>query len=386
MSSTSEPKYELIFEACKQEPDSVLLETYGHEINNWLEVLDTAYVHGVLPLVYKAVKNLSLPPDALQLFKAENLKIAQSNIQMSSELVRIAKLLDAYGISYMALKGPVLSNLIHGDAIQRQYTDLDILIEKNTIKSVGKLLYEEGYASEHPVSFLENKTLLDIGKDFTFRHEKSGIFLEVHWNLFIDRFIKNSSMNLFTPNALSSEINGYTVKTLDLEYLLVYLCLHGSQHFWERISWVVDIDRLLRRHPECDWDKVQCIIQDVKIASKFYLGLAVVKQMFNPDLPEEIERKLIPLSRARDQVFRFQFSREKETMNPKYRKRRVIHNKTLITDSRFDAFRNYTHMLFRIKEEDIYMMNLPYVLSPLYYLLRQARLIRVFFTSLGKNQ
>lgn len=376
---TYQPYYDLIIEACKTSPDDGQIRNQATSITEWSKLIDIAYMHGVLPLVYKTLKHHTdvVPSDAILLLKTYNMQIARTNMQMTSELLRVVKLLDEHGIKYMALKGPVLSQIIHGDTIQRQYTDLDILVEKEDIYRVGELLYANSYTSEHDLKFLKNKALLKIGKDFTFRHEESNIFIEVHWNLFIDRFIKNSSMNLFTPNLLNTQINYYTLKTLELEYLLVYLCLHGSQHFWERISWVVDIDRLIRLNTLIDWTMVQSIIEEVKIESKFYLGLAVVNTMFNTVLPDPIQEKIVKLSNVKDQVFKLQFSDATETMQERYRKHIILHTKTLVADNIFSALRNYLHMLFRIKEDDIYLINLPYFLSPLYYVIRQFKLLQI---------
>lgn len=380
MSDTYQSKYDLIVEACKIEPDLNRIQTLIPLINDWSKLIEIAYMHGVLPLVYKILKSFSdvIPSNTLATFKAYNLQIARTNMQMTSELIRVVRILDDHEIKYMALKGPVLSQLIHGDTIQRQYTDLDILVEKEDIYRVGELLYAHGYSSEYDLKFLKNTALLKIGKDFTFCHNESNIFIEAHWKLFLDRQIKDSQINLFSPNPMTCKIQNYQLTTLEFDHLLIYLCLHGSKHFWERLEWVVDIDRLIKLESEINWDKITQIAKNMKIEVMFYLGLAVTQTIFQTELPESIQNKISNnpnIKRLHDNILELKFAHDITQDSEQVDKFKVKHLLSLMADTKSINTRNYLLWLFQIKKDDIYSVNLPNSLSILYYPIRLYRVI-----------
>ena len=84
------------------------------------------------------------------------------------------------------------------------------------------------------------------------------------------------------------KINDKSIPTLSTEMLLVYLCLHGAKHAWERIEWIYDIDRLIHTNTEIDWDKVLTIAQEMDTSTSLYLGLKLSHILFHTPLPENI--------------------------------------------------------------------------------------------------
>ena len=48
---------------------------------------------------------------------------------LTSELIKIMKLLEENDIKAIAFKGPTLAQLAYGDVTLRQYVDLDLLVE-----------------------------------------------------------------------------------------------------------------------------------------------------------------------------------------------------------------------------------------------------------------
>ena len=58
----------------------------------------------------------------------------------TAELLQIAKTLQTEHIDFMPFKGPILSQLLYNDVTQRQYGDLDILIQHSDIQKVAQIL------------------------------------------------------------------------------------------------------------------------------------------------------------------------------------------------------------------------------------------------------
>jgi len=343
------------------------------------ELFETAYLHGVFPLIYLKLKLLNIDNDILETFKKENRYIAQVNMRRTSELLEVVELFKKNNIDYMAIKGPVLSQLIHGDISQRQYSDLDILIKPESVFNAGKLLTEHNYKTDEDINFLKNKILLTIGKDFYFRNIQSNNILELHWRLFSNVDMHVSEINLFSDNFQSVEVSQKTVKTLSTENLLIYLSLHGSKHYWERLAWVVDIDRLISQN-SIDWDSVEKIISDMKNEKMFYLGLLVSVRLFNTSLPYSILCKtqsyetLIPVV---DDIIHQLYSNNiaiEENIEKAWIDKIIAMGK--VKDTKLHIIHHYFVTLFQLRAGDIYVINLPYFLSPLYYVIR---IFRIFF-------
>jgi len=152
------PELKFLIDCCQTEPsenDITFILSYPSTINQQL-LTNMALRHGILPLVYKIIKNLdsnhtesqsdslrsSLNAEHLTLnaflskLKTQYMIIAQRNMLMSAELIRIMQLLEKNSIEALAFKGPALSQMAYGDITLRQYTDLDILVKKEDIYKI----------------------------------------------------------------------------------------------------------------------------------------------------------------------------------------------------------------------------------------------------------
>jgi hypothetical protein len=372
-------RLKLLIECCRHEVDYEILEYHAAEITEWDIFLDSAYVHGVFPLVHKALKAVTTVPEHVKRYlKTSNLEIARRNMTMTTELVKIMKLFEDNGIEVITFKGPVLSQIIHGDITQRQYADIDILLcNAKELFYSGELLIKSGYAFDYSLKFLKNKALLKIFKDVTFAN--SRVSLELHWKLFEDKFIQNNHANKFDFNAYFCEINGYMIRTLELDSLLFYLCIHGSKHFWERVEWIVDIDRLVRRNDIIDWVKIDSCAKVMKTDVMLYLGLALTHQLFDTPLPDWILNKIKKNHKVEKLV---SLINEEFVNNPiiqVYEEKiswKYISMSSMIHDNWILAMKTFFKNIFQIKVEDVYLVNLPWYITPLYYVIRPFRLLK----------
>lgn len=381
-------RLKLLIECCRQNVDSQAIENITASFSEWETLMDTAYVHGVFPLVNKALKPVAnIPPHIKLYLKSTNLEIARRNMTMTTELLNIMRLFDNNEIEVIAFKGPVLSQIIHGDITQRQYADIDILLYNgNELFSSGELLIKNGYVFDYTLKFLKNNALLKIFKDVTFSNPR--VSLELHWKLFEDKFIQNNNANKFDFNADYCEINGYKVRTLQLESLLFYLCIHGSKHFWERIEWIVDIDRLVRISENINWVKIDSYAKIMKTEVMLYLGLALTHQMFDTPLPDWILDKINKNQKVKKlvNIINEEFLNNpiieinEEKISWKY-----ISMSSMIHDNWILAMKTFFKNIFQIKVEDVYLINLPRILSPLYYIIRPFRLVTDFIKYRNKR-
>lgn len=371
--------YPLLIECSRVDPCPERLETYAAEISDWSGALDSAYAHGVFPLVAKTLKNVTAVPETVkQTLKTVNLEIARRNMQMSAELRNVIELLEAHDIQVLALKGPVLSQTIYGDITSRQYMDIDVLIPREQLYAAAEILLGHGYTSEHSIEFLKNRTLLKVAKDFSLFSPESRVHIEFHWQLFLPRQVKKSNIELFSGNNPTVDISGRAVMTLGDDENLIYLLLHGSKHMWERLEWIVDIDRIIRlRHNLIDWQHLNLLAEKMEIKVMYYLGLAITHKVFNTPMPASILQVIKGMEKVQiacEFIIGEMLKGGLLVENTKAFAFRNLYRMRLNKDNRWAIVRHYATTLFQLKDSDVYMVNLPRSLACLYQFTRIYRM------------
>ncbi len=373
------PELRFLIACCQADPsdDDIAF------IQNSSSILHLAVSHGILPLVYKTIKSLNdqnlLPNDQYTntlLTDAKHLymSIVQKNMLMTSELLKIMKLLEENGIEALAFKGPALAQMAYGDITLRQYSDLDILVDEKDAYQAGKLMSENGHAAMLPLKILNNRTCLHAAKDFSLM-SKSGVLTELHWRLFEKKYAISVISCAGKKKCLSVTINGKAVRTLQNELLLVYLCLHGAKHAFERIEWICDIDRLIR-NTEVHWDAAIAVAEQSHSKRSFYLGLSLAQSLFHTPLPQSVQSHI-----SSDTVLQLQsmtleqMSEKKEGRSDFEKNRETFFYQSQLFDKKSDMLRFYLSTFFNISTTDCQTFTLPENLKFLYIVLRPIRLV-----------
>jgi hypothetical protein len=330
--------------------------------------------HGILPLVYKTLKDLNV--EIYTEMKARYMSISQRNMLMSAELIRMMKLLEENTIEALVFKGPVLSQMAYGDITLRQYADLDILVDEKNIMKAGVLLAEHGYTAMAPIAILENKTCLNATNDLGFFNKTNGTVIELHWKLFREKIGQHLGFKQISENKQTVKINGKPLSTLSSEMLVVYLCLHGSKHAWERIEWICDIDRLVRSEVSLDWEKTVHIAQEMDTLTTLYLGLALSHALFRTPLPDHIVSAM--------QTERIETLMSKTLLllngvlmeNEGYAKYSAIHMYQMdLLDTKLKKFNHLFSTYFGISRNDCQGFPLPSTLKFLYLFIKPFRVL-----------
>ena len=379
------PELQFLLACCQAQPDlaEIALQMRNEElgIRNRKKMISLASRHGILPLVYKTLRNLSQTNNTLTIhshsliaeLKARYQSIAQRNMLMSAELIRIMKLLKENNIEALAFKGPALSQMAYGDITLRQYSDLDILVEEADACEAGRLMGENGHTPVLPLSILSNKTCLHTAKDFSLI-SKGGVHTELHWRLFEKKYNISLLSCAVEQKCQSVTINGQPVKTLQNELLLVYLCLHGAKHAFERIEWICDIDRLIRTS-EVDWDTAISLAEQSHSKRSFYLGLSLAHTLLHTPVPEtlipSIEDETIQTLHT---LTLSQMMNKKMGRSDLEKNRETFAFQSKLFDTKLDMLRFRFSTFFKISTTDCQTFILPEPLKFFYIILRPLRL------------
>lgn len=175
-----------------------------------------------------------------------NLPEKLKGLNRVSNFLHLVDLLDAHHLEFLSFKGPLLSQLIYGDASVRISHDFDILIDPSDINRAHALLnnnnFEVIYEIKWPQEALRQKMLFEAIHHLGFRHKELGYMVEIHWTLVNESPISPKKLNrMVWSNTKTYEMYGRTIRSLNEEMLLAYLIIHGTKHGWQRLKWLVDI-------------------------------------------------------------------------------------------------------------------------------------------------
>ena len=102
--------------------------------------------------------------------------IVKYNMLLTSELIKIMKVLEENDIKAIAFKGSTLAQLAYGDVTLRQYVDLDLLVEKENIFKIEDLLKDK-YTRALKLTSSQEETWFKYAHDLSLTHE-NGINIE----------------------------------------------------------------------------------------------------------------------------------------------------------------------------------------------------------------
>jgi len=355
---------------------------------DYKSLIDLASRHGVMPLIYKTLKTLKenkhlfdnhYTNKILEDTKSIYLRTVQQNMLMSAELIHILKILEREGIDVLVFKGPILSKIAYGDITLRQYGDLDILIKKEDIHRVDEILKSYGYERALSMTPAQEEIWFKYSHDLGLIHKEKDILLEIHWSFLDEDYPLTLELENLWEDTQIVDINGYPIKSFSIENLLIYLCIHGSKHLWERIEWIKDIDMLIRNN-KIVWAKVLKKADNTEFEKMIYFGLAISRKLFNTPLPLSIKNK-IELSKEIPSLIDFVFD---SWVEPKSTPKKTMATLKLLPTPKDKLL--YLHkVVLKPTFNEYWFIDLPDNLYFLYYFIRPYLLIKKQFQK-GKNQ
>ena len=373
---------------CQTEPskdDINFIHTYLNAERLTLNALiPLANQHGILPLVYKTIKNLSPSDDPrsshstlLSELKQRYMSIVQRNMLMTSELLRIMKLFKENEIEALAFKGPTLSQIAYGDITLRQYSDLDILVDEKIAYKAGELLQAHNFTAPYPLSILKNRTCMRVDSDFAFVGNTNNILIEMHWRLFRKNIGHHLTFDQFSKDPQTVKINGMPIKTLSPELHLLYLSLHGSKHAWERIEWIVDIDRFIRSN-KLDKNKLKETLKLMQADRPILTGLLLAQRLFQTPLPDWIRKQITKDNEVEElysttiQLLNDDFS----NLNERQRARTIYLYQRRFFRNHREKIKYFFESYFSISRNDCLEFPLPSALNLLYIFIKPFRILK----------
>lgn len=254
---------------------------------NWEVLYVMAVKNRLFPIVYKNLKKLNtgnIDAQVLEKLGADCKNNRLYALLMANELFRVMELLKKHDINTVSIKGPVLSMSLYQDISMRASRDLDILASPPDIAQIDEILSEAGFTKDDKtgrLTFKQERLLKRTFHHYSYR-SSSGIQLEVHWRLSNDYY--RMPFDEVWRNQKETVLFGRTLKVPDEEENLVYLILHGSRHAWKRLSWLCDINCIIR-NKALDWEYVIRRARELGILHLVGQTMLLLKILFRSQLP-----------------------------------------------------------------------------------------------------
>jgi Uncharacterised nucleotidyltransferase len=280
-----DPELELAVCCSRTTPDPATAERIRELVTgeiDWGLALEIASRHRVTPLVHR--KLLSIAPEVFNCpggvtIARQARVVAARSLRLTGELLRLVAAFEAKGISPIPIKGPLLALSSVGDVAGREFDDLDILVRPRELPVARAVLVSLGYTPEHVLDREQEAAFIRSEHAFRYMRRRDQMVVELHWRL-QDRYLSFPfDTEELWNRAVTVSLFGKKVRCLTLEDTILFLCMHGAKHYWERLEWIACLPALLKANPAIQWPVVLKRAEQLGGIRILYLGLLLAHEL-----------------------------------------------------------------------------------------------------------
>jgi hypothetical protein len=214
---------------------------------DWGVVLRGVRRHRVAFLVrprLRADMGLSIPTKVEETLSRLVTVNTRRALAQTAEVCRLIDRLTAMGVRAIILKGVALAASLYGNIAARGVGDIDLLVAPDDFRAAGEALTTIGYVPDGgSMSEARFKAEMRGGKDWTFRHPETGAMVELHHRLVGSRTLLATNFDNLWRARAETRLGSSAVPCLSFPMLPLYLCVHGDWHNWDRLQWLIDLER-----------------------------------------------------------------------------------------------------------------------------------------------
>jgi Uncharacterised nucleotidyltransferase len=347
---------------------------------DWEYVIQAAAAHRITPLLYQSLHTFcpkAVPELILHQLRELFVTNARRNLFLSSELVKLVKLLESDGISAIAFKGPTLAVYAYGNLALREFLDLDILVRKKDLLRAKNLLISNGYRFAQEIPENEEGSYIESNHALTFRPQSGIYMVDLHWAIAQQHYSFSFNPEPLWRQVESLSFGGSSVLTFRPEQMIIILAMHGSKQCWEQLSWICDVAQLIRSRADLDWQSVLLEAQKTKCFKELLLTLRLANNLVGATVPDcvlKVVNRYRWVTATTRRVTRRLFCADRSFL---WRRFQRI---TLICRLKGRPKDSVVFLFYELKvaitpnSNDYAVVSLPVALSSLYYVIRLMRL------------
>jgi hypothetical protein len=201
-------------------------------------LLDLVDEENVLPYIAERLRlaSVEFTPSQKQQLDQIVRKSQLSSFVWTATLKSTLAAFHAAEVPVIALKGPCFAERVYGDAALRNCFDLDLLVRASDLARAEKVLTGLG--------FRPNSEADDYHRPWS----RDSLNLELHHNV-ENPLAFPFGVEAAWTRAVLSQFQGVPVRLFAPSDELLYLCLHGVRHRFERLALYLDLALAFRRLP-----------------------------------------------------------------------------------------------------------------------------------------
>lgn len=269
---------------------------------DWNDILQTAYEHGVLPLLHCGLSHEDLPPVVLERLQSTVDTIRTHNRRLLEELALVLDEMERKGIGALSLKGPIFARIAYGDVRLRSFADLDVFVRPFQAQEAIEILRGRGYRLRPGTNHDGHVELW---------RPADGVHVDLQWTLAPRRFRSLPRLDDLWSRLERVHVGEMVVWQPPPCDQLTFLCGHGAKHCWSRLQWIADVAAYVRRVDDrVDWCDVLAQAVRAGGARQLLLGMHLAGELLGASVPAVLARAVCddhavaPLARElRDRLF-----------------------------------------------------------------------------------
>ena len=260
---------------------------------DWPQFISAASRHRLASLAHRHLDAESagaVPPDAALSLETLARSSGRQSLSHAGRLIELVDLFRSAGVAAVPYKGPTLGALAYGNFALRSFVDLDFMLPQRDLLCAARLLIAQGFqAYPDPTAADEARFLARFHPgQYAFVSDSKPPQVELHTEKTLRYVPVPLDWEGLSRRFIQVSFGGRQVQTFSVEDTLILLCVHGTKHFWERLSWICDIAELVQSTPGVDWGLNQDLARRAGCRRMWLLGLALANRLLDAPLPAEV--------------------------------------------------------------------------------------------------
>jgi len=341
---------------------------------DWKVLLRLAERHGTTCLLYRSLARSSefVPAAIFDSLRQSHESNVRKSLLLARELMRILECARKLDIELIPYKGIVLAETYYGDIALRPTGDIDLFVRPKDAARMKNAVRDLGYTLRQPIPEAAEASYIHSAYEYSFDSAAGKNVLELQWALQPRFYAVDYEVEGLFARAAVAKVAGQSVKTLSAEDLLLVLSIHAAKHVWERLIWISDIAQILQ-HGNLNWEFIRSQARDLGVVRILHLTLLLANRFLQTQIPAAIAGQ-IQADRAAP---KFLEEMSRSVINEvSYEEQKTSYFRLMmrLRERRSDQLRFIARLAFTPGPGEWEMARLPRTLSPLYRVVRLARL------------
>lgn len=201
------------------------------------------------------------------------------------------------GVEMLVLKGIPLNHILFGNQVTRNSRDIDILIKEKDVFRINNCLVKMGFQRVEPafeIAEKQQQLFLQEFDQLVYYSKELRCQVEIHWKLFRNKGFLPLSHSEIWNNTQTVDVNGLKIKTLSNDLLSIYVSLHGAQHRWDSLIWIIDLFKFNKILSKTEFESAINYTEKYKCTATYLLGFYMAKIVLGARTPDYISAYFSP--------------------------------------------------------------------------------------------